>query len=62
METKTILDQVDELDRLIHQLQKMESQMQVGRWLDAHRGCCRLISAFNKAKIDLIANGVKNEE
>ena len=57
-----ILNQVDELDKLIHQLQKMESQMQSGRWLDAYRGCCRLISAFNKAKSDIISSGISNEE
>ena len=57
---KSLLEQVRELDSLIHRLKKMENQMQSGRWLDVHRECCRLIAAMQKAKEDIISYNQKN--
>ena len=59
---KSLLEQVKELDSLIHSLKKMGSQMQSGRWLDSYRGCCRLISALSKAKDDIIRNSQVQKE
>ena len=52
---KSVLEKVNEIDKLIHRMTKMESMMWAGKWLDAHRECCRLVAALNKAKQDLIA-------
>jgi hypothetical protein len=56
---KSLLEEVTELDSLIHSLEKMESQMKSGRWIDSYRGLCRLMSALQKAKSDVIANNQK---
>lgn len=57
---KSLLEQVTEIDSLIHALKKMESNMQTGRWLDVHRSCCRLLAALQKAKEDIIYSNQKN--
>ena len=58
---KSLLEQVKELDSLIHSLKKMESQMQSGRWLDSHRGCCRLMAGLQRAKEDIISYNQKQD-
>ena len=52
---KSVLEKVNEIDKLIHRMSKMESMMMGGRWIDAYRECCRLIAALKRAKQDLIA-------
>jgi len=62
---KSVLEKVNEIDKLIHRMTKMESMMWAGKWLDAHRECCRLIAALQKAKQDVIVLGIEkadNEE
>jgi len=62
---RSVLEKVNEIDKLIHRMTKMESMMWAGKWLDAHRECCRLIAALNRAKQDLLASadsGDKDEE
>ena len=59
---KSPLEQVKQLDNLIHRLSKMESQMQTGRWLDAHRECCSLREAFKRARQDLMSFNLKDKE
>jgi cell fate (sporulation/competence/biofilm development) regulator YlbF (YheA/YmcA/DUF963 family) len=51
---KSLLDNVNELDVIIRQLEKMESRMRSGQWIDAWRECNRLLAAINRAKQDLI--------
>jgi len=58
---KSLLEQVKELDSLIHSLKKMEGQMQSGRWLDSHRECCRLMSGLQRAKEDIISYNQKQD-
>jgi len=55
---KSLLENVVALDEIIRQLQKMESKMQSGQFLGAHRELCGLLAFFVKSKQDLI----KNEE
>ena len=52
---KSVLEKVNEIDKLLHRMSKMESMMLGGKWIDAWRECCRLISALQRAKQDLIA-------
>jgi len=62
---RSVLEKVNEVDKLIHRMSKMESMMWAGKWLDAHRELCRLMAALNRAKQDLIAsaeNQGKDEE
>lgn len=51
---KNLLDNVNEIDELIRQHQKMESKMRAGQWIDAWRDCNRIIAFLNKSKQDLI--------
>lgn len=51
---KSLLDNVNELDVIIRQLEKMESRMRSGQWIDAWRECNRLLAAISKSKQDLI--------
>jgi cell fate (sporulation/competence/biofilm development) regulator YlbF (YheA/YmcA/DUF963 family) len=53
---KSLLEQVEQLDGMIHQLEKLESKLQAGRIIDAWRECCRLIAALNKVKKDVISS------
>jgi hypothetical protein len=66
---KSLLEQVEGLDSLIHRLRKMDSMLKNGKFWDAIRECNRLISALTRAKRDLIQfseenknNSEKNEE
>lgn len=51
-----LLENVEEVDFLIRQLQKIESKMQVGHFIPAYREVCRIISYLIKAKQDIIKN------
>lgn len=44
------LEQVNELDNLIRQLQKMESKMRVGQWIDSWREVNRVIAYLVRKK------------
>jgi head-tail adaptor len=55
---KSLLEQVNGLDSLHRQLQKMESRMRSGQFIDAWKDCTRLIAIIDRAKSDLI----KSEE
>jgi hypothetical protein len=59
---KSLLEQVGEIDSLIHQLEKMESKLRSGAIIDAWRECNRLVAALNKAKQDLLADSEKKNE
>ena len=51
-----LLRDVEELDYLIRQLQKIESKLIVGHFIPAYRGICQLLDYSTKAKQDLIKN------
>ena len=51
---KSLLDKVEELDYLVRQLEKMNSKMHAGNWIDAWRENCRLISHVSKHRQNLI--------
>jgi hypothetical protein len=51
---KNLLNDVNELDYLIRQLQKMASRLRSGEIVDAWRECNGLIAYVNKEKQDLI--------
>jgi len=51
---KSLLEQVNGLDSLHRQLQKMESKMRSGQWIDAWKDCTRLLAILERAKSDLI--------
>jgi len=60
---KSLLEQVDALDDLIRQLQKMESKMRSGQLIDAWREVNRIMAALQKNKQDLIKNsGTSNDK
>jgi len=50
----TVLNDVDGLNIVIHNLQKVDSKMQAGRFFDARRELTRVISALDKNKKDLM--------
>jgi len=56
---KNLLDDVNELDTLIRQLQKLASRIRSGEIVDAWRECNGLIAHVTKAKQDLIRNSEK---
>ena len=47
---KTLLEQVTEIDELLNQLQKTESKMRAGQFIDAWRGINGLISHIKNHK------------
>ena len=51
---KNLLYNVNELDNLIRQLQKLASRIRSGENVDAWRECNGLIAYVNKAKQDLL--------
>ena len=59
---KSLLDNVNELDFLIRQHHKIESKMQSGQFLGAHRELCRVMAYLQKAKQDLIADAQQEEQ
>ena len=58
---KNLLNNVNELDYLIRQLQKLASRIRSGEIIDAWRELNGLISYVNKAKQDLIKE-VENKD
>jgi hypothetical protein len=58
---KSLLNNVNELDYLIRQLQKLASRIRSGEIIDAWRELNGLISYVNKAKQDLIKE-VENKD
>ena len=58
---KSLLNEVNELDYLIRQLQKLASRIRSGEIVDAWRECNGLIAYVNKAKQDLIKE-VENKD
>ncbi len=53
---KTLLEQSEELDDLIHKLNKVVSRMFNGHFFDAHREISRIIADLQKSKHTLIAS------
>ena len=51
---KSPLEQVNSIDELISQMQKIDSRMMVGHFIDAWRDVKRIIAALEKAKSDII--------
>ena len=59
---KSLLEQVSGVDNLHRQLQKMESKMRSGQFIEAWKDCTRLIAALDRAKIDLIKAKEESED
>ena len=51
----TVLSDMEALELIIHNLNKVDSKMQVGRFFDARRELMRVITALEKNKKDLMA-------
>ncbi len=51
---KSLLEQTDELDKLIRQLMKMKSKMWAGQWIDAWRDVNAIIALVEKSRRNLI--------
>lgn len=51
---KSLLEQLNGLESLHRQLQKMESKMRSGQFIDAWKDCTRLIAGVERAKSDLV--------
>ena len=51
---KTLLEKVEEVNTLIRQLQKMESKMRSGQWIDAWREVNRIISVLDAERKEII--------
>ena len=59
---KSLLEQINGLDSLHRQLQKMESKMRSGQFIDAWKDCTRLISIMERAKADIIRAEEEGED
>jgi len=51
---QTLLEQIEPVDYLIRQLHKIDSKLQVGQFIAAHREVCRLIAMFENHRKELI--------
>lgn len=51
---KSLLENVDELDELIRLMQRIESRMRTGQFIDAWREGCKVQARLNEAKRVLI--------
>ena len=58
---KSLLDDVNELDFLIRQLNKLSSRIRSGECVDGYRECNGLIAYVTKAKQDLIKSSVNKD-
>lgn len=58
---KSPLEQVNSIDDLISHLQKIDSRMMVGHFIDAWRDIRKIISFLEKSKMDIIQEE-KNKE
>jgi hypothetical protein len=52
---KSLMEKVEQLDILIRELQKMESRMRAGQWIDAWRENNRIIAYLEREKKNVIA-------
>ena len=52
---KSPLENINEVDEIIRQLQKMDSKMNAGQFIGAYRECNRLLAFFIKVKQGLLA-------
>ena len=59
---KTLLEQVNELDNMIRQHQKMASKMEAGQFLQANRECHRIIAALQRSKTELLEEEGANRD
>lgn len=53
VKVRSILNDVDGMDVIIHNLQKVESKMLAGRFFDARRELLRVISALDRNRADI---------
>ena len=51
---KNLLNDIKKLDDLIRQLQKMESKMRSGQWIDAWRELTRVLSTLRSSREEVI--------
>ena len=51
---KNLLNDVKKLDEIIRQLQKMESKMRSGQWIDAWRELTRIVADLKKSREEVI--------
>jgi len=58
----SLLEDVNALDELLNNLQKIVSMVRNGHNVDAYRECNRVIAYVSKAKQELIANRNNNEK
>jgi hypothetical protein len=59
---KSLLDDVNQLDYLIRQLNKLSSRIRSGENVDGYRECNGLIAFVTKAKQDLIKDSEKDND
>jgi hypothetical protein len=59
---KSLLEKINEVDELIRVMQKMESKMRSGQFIDAWRECNRIIASLERAKQDIIKNESGNAQ
>lgn len=59
---KSLLQNVNELDYVIRQLQKLSSRIRSGENVDAWRECNSLIAYVTKNKEELISDAEKNSD
>lgn len=59
---KSLLEKINEVDELIRVMQKMESKMRSGQFIDAWRECNRIIASLERAKQDIIKNENANAQ
>jgi len=52
----SLLNDINDLDEIIRQMQKMESKMRSGQFIDAWRDCNRIISSLMRNRQDIIKN------
>jgi hypothetical protein len=59
----SLLESIEGLDNTIHELQKIDSKMRAGRWIDAHRELGRVTAELQRNKRAILAqHTAKNEE
>ena len=53
-----LLRDIEQVDYIVRQLQKIESKMQVGHFIPAYRELCRMVGYFLKVKQDILRENV----
>ena len=56
-----LLNDINAIDEIIHRLQKMESKMRSGQFIDAWRDCCGVMATLSRHKQQVIANSEKEK-